>query len=286
MKKFTISAASYTHISNESFKQYLKDVSKIELFTTAEEEFEVAEKASLGDKKALDELIARNLRFVVSVAKQYVSSDVCIEDLVNEGNYGLIVAANKFVPSKGNKFISFSIWWIRKYILEYLTNSAKTIRIPANRVNDLLNLKKKIADLEQKNQTNVNIEEVIYDNSSIYDKFEVKNYRLLESIEKLKMYSFDKEIGTDGNLTLNDIISSDLPPTDHLLIETETSIQVKKNLGVLNQRDRNILSDLFGLDGTEILTLTEVAIKYNLSNERVRQVREISLRKLKKTFKK
>ena len=159
MKQFVITS-KVTNRENQSFNQYLKDISEIEVFSSKEEVI-CAEKASRGDKKAIDELVRRNLRFVVSVAKQYATTQNPLEDLVNEGNIGLIIAAEKFKPEMGFKFISYAVWWVRKIIMEHLSKHGRLVRLPANKINSLSKLDKQINELEQKLGRNVCIQEII-----------------------------------------------------------------------------------------------------------------------------
>ncbi len=179
-----------TSRESQSFKKYLKDVSNIPMFTTEEQQL-CTEKASSGDKEAIKELIERNLRFVISVAKQYVNSNNTLEDLVNEGNIGLIIAVEHFKPEMGFKFISYAVWWIRKVILEYLAKNGRFIRLPANKINDLSKMEKNIAKLEQKLGRPADVIEIV---NEFGDQINKEEAMLLKALGGFTMDSLDREI--------------------------------------------------------------------------------------------
>lgn len=279
MKQLSISTR-ITSRDTESFKKYLKEVSEIKLLTP-EEEIICTKKASRGDETAIQELIHKNLRFVISVAKQYVNSNNPLEDLVNEGNIGLIVAVQHFKPEKGFKFISYAVWWIRKKILEHLAKDGRVVRLPANKINGLSKLEKKIALLEQKLGRVADISEIVDEFGDI-DKEEV---HLLESLSNSHIDSLDREISHDENsvTTLGDVIADEsVEPTDHLLTSQNLKNEVAKIVGTLKPRDRDIMIDIFGLNGSYPMPLAEVAKKLNISREMVRQIKEKNLVLLRK----
>ena len=179
MKEFVISKR-ITQRDNELINTYFRDVVKYSIFTP-EEEYKCALKSSKGDKKAMDELVKRNLRFVITVAKEYQINDVALSDLINEGNIGLIEAAKRYNPDKGFKFISYAIWWIRKYIFEYLTNVSRNVRIPANRVNSLNVLNNKISLLEQTSFSNVDVQEILSEFDNEMNNDEDENMKMSKS---------------------------------------------------------------------------------------------------------
>ena len=276
MKQIGINA-SITSREHESFKKYLKDISKISGFTPEEEKI-CAKKASLGDLKAREELVKRNLRFVVTVAKQYVTPSSPLEDLVNEGNLGLIMAAERFNPDQNVKFISYGVWWIKKVIIEHITKYNRMVRLPSNKVSILSKLDRKISELEQKNGYKVDIQELSNELDS--DEFEH-----LDILTTYRMDSLDKQLGNneDGG-TLLDLLSDDksFKPTDHLVSDLNHNSTILKCLDGLREKDKNIMILLFGLDGNEPRTLQEVSDIVDMSREMVRQIKNKTLIKLSK----
>jgi len=295
MKQLVINAR-LTKRETLSFNQYLKDIADIEMLTP-EQEILCTEKASRGDKKAIDELVRRNLRFVVSVAKQYATNQNPLEDLVNEGNIGLIIAAEKFKPEMGFKFISYAVWWIRKVIMEHLAKHGRLVRLPANKINSLSKLDKKVNQMEQKLGRNVSISEIIEEfeqelasdakteGSASYKKM-CEEYELLDILNDYSMDSLDREIGGDegGGTLLSDTISdtSTFKPADHDMISQDIKNELSKVLDVLKPRDRKIMIALYGLDGNMPRTLKDLGDEVGVTREMVRQIREKSLIKLKK----
>lgn len=276
MKQFKITT-KLTNRDINSFNQYLKDLSNIEVFT-AEEEVICAEKASKGDKLAKEELVVRNLRFVVSVAKQYATPQIPLEDLVNEGNIGLIMAAERFNTSEGVKFISYGVWWIRKIIMEHINKNGKTVRFPANKINDLSKIDKQISKLEQENGYHVDIQQVC-------DTFGYDNDLFLDALNSYKMESLDRELGSeegDGGTLLDLIADESINPTDYLVSDVNSKELLNTCLNILKPRDKRIMELLFGLDGKEPRTLKEVSDEVGITREMVRQVKQKSLIKLSK----
>lgn len=276
MKQFKITT-KLTNRDINSFNQYLKDLSNIEVFT-AEEEVICAEKASKGDKLAKEELVVRNLRFVVSVAKQYATPQIPLEDLVNEGNIGLIMAAERFNTSEGVKFISYGVWWIRKIIMEHINKNGKTVRFPANKINDLSKIDKQISKLEQENGYHVDIQQVC-------DTFGYDNDLFLDALNSYKMESLDRELGSeegDGGKLLDLIADESINPTDYLVSDVNSKELLNTCLNILKPRDKRIMELLFGLDGKEPRTLKEVSDEVGITREMVRQVKQKSLIKLSK----
>lgn len=265
-----------TNRDSESFKKYLKEVSKIKDFTP-EEEMLCAIKASNGDKKSKEELVKRNLKFVISVAKKYVTPQTPLEDLVNEGNIGLILAAERFDPNEKVKFISYAVWWIRKLMIEHINNYNRMVRLPLNKVTALSKLDKEISNLEQKNGYKVDINEL---SSDLNDE----DFQFLDVLTSYKMESLDREIGgVDGSgVTLLDILSDEtsFKPTDHLVDSSNYKKTLFKVLDNLKDRDKNVMILLFGLDGKEPRTLQEVSDVFNISREMVRQIKNKCLIKL------
>jgi len=290
MKRFVIST-KLTNRANDSFNQYLKEIAAIDIFTP-EEEAICTEKASRGDIEAINELVNRNLRFVVSVAKQYATAQNPLEDLVNEGNVGLIIAAEKFKPEMGFKFISYGVWWIRKVIIEHLTKNGRLVRIPANKVNNLSKLDKQINKLEQKLGRNVSVQELIDEFKSNLGVEEKNNYKkviseyeFLDVLNNYKMDSLDRDISGDdnGGTSLGETISDlTFESADQFLIDQDTKIQLNKLLGTLKPRDQKVIVGLFGLDGDFPKTLKDISDEIGVTREMVRQIKEKSLDKLRK----
>jgi len=289
MKNLVISS-KVTNRENVSFNQYLKDIASIEVLTPQQETI-LAEKASKGDKKAIDELVRRNLRFVVSVAKQYATPQNPLEDLVNEGNIGLIIAAEKFNPSMGFKFISYAVWWVRKIIMEHLSKHGRLVRLPSNKINSLSKLDKEISELEQKFGRTVTVQEAIdimgetgkFDSISFKKKEE--EYEFLDVLSSYHMDSLDRDIsGDDGNGTiLSDTISDDsvFKSADHHINNADIKNELNKVLDTLKPRDKRVMVALFGLDGEIPRTLKDVGEEIGVTREMVRQIKEKCLAKMR-----
>jgi len=271
-----------TNRENDSFKKYLNEISEIKMFTP-EEEAECAKRASNGDKTAIDEMVRRNLRFVVSVAKQYESPNLSLEDLVNEGNIGLILAVQHYNVSTGFKFISYAVWWVKKLIMEYVDKNSRLVRLPSNKINNLKKYNKKLYELEQKNCGVVNQSDLIDNLESIMSEDDIRD---LQKISTMHFDSLDEYIGDgDSKSSLYELISDDsVQPTDALLLKNDFRAQVYNILETLKPRDKKIMIALFGLDGSAPLTLKEVGEEVGLTREMVRQIKEKCLNIIKKTF--
>lgn len=285
MKSFKISA-KITNRDTEALKEYLRCVSLIDMLTP-EEELELATKSIKGDEDAINELVSRNLRFVISVAKHYKSSSTPLLDLINEGNIGLIKAAHKFDPEntkgkngKNMKFISYAVWWVRKTILEYLATNGRMVRLPHNKLSDLSKLDKKISDLEQRECRSIDIQEVIQElgDDSSRDKLE-----LLDVLGTYSMDSLDREIGGDeGKTTLGELMADDtFKSTDYLINEYDVKNEVDRMLNTLDTKSKRVIIAMYGLDGTLPMTLAEVGLEFGVTRETIRQIKEKTLTKLK-----
>jgi RNA polymerase primary sigma factor len=265
-----------------SFNLYLKDIYSIEVLTPAEETA-LAIKANNGDQKALDELIRRNLRFVISVAKVYANANNPLEDLVNEGNIGLIKAANKFKPEMGWKFISYAVWWIQKLICEHLAKNGRMVRLPSNKINSLSKLDKKISALEQRFGRNVDIAEIINEFGDDED------YEDLGVLSTYSMDSLDREIGSgdESSNTLGDLISDTTihNSTDQLIMDAETKSEVARIINTLKPREKRIITVLFGIDGTPTMTLKELGAEMGVTREMIRQIKVKTLATLAEKLK-
>lgn len=264
-----------TNRENDSFKTYLKEVSKIKSFTP-EEEAICAVKAFNGDLKAREELVTRNLKFVISVAKQYVTPQSHLEDLVNEGNMGLIMAAERFNPAEKVKFISYAVWWIRKIIIEHMNKYNRMVRLPLNKITSLSKLDKKISEMEQEKGYRIDIHE-------LSDELGCEEFEALEVLTTYKMDSLDRQIGGEEGegSTLLDLLSDNtFGSTDCLVTDEDYKSTLFNSLNSLKERDKQIMVLLFGLDGKEPRTLQEVSDVIGMSREMVRQVKMKSLTKL------
>lgn len=247
---------------------------------TPDEEFDCASKAAKGDKQAIEELIKRNLRFVVSTAKQYETPNIEFEDLVNEGNIGLIMAVENYKPDKGFKFISYAVFWIRKLILEFLVKNGRLVRLPSNKVIGLSKLNKYTIQLEQKLGKTVDISELIEEYG---EKMSDKEIKELQNLSSITFQSLDAQLSSsEDSVSLCDIISDNtIDATDYMVSSYYNKKQINKVLNNLKPRDRGIMVSLFGLDGSAPLTLKEVGEEVGLTREMVRQIQKNSLKKLK-----
>jgi RNA polymerase primary sigma factor len=292
MRKFVITT-KITDKTDENFNRYLKEISLIEPFTK-DEETEYFKRVVNGDEEAVQEIVKRNLRFVVSVAKQYTNQHNPIGDLINEGNYGLLIAVRNFKPEMGFKFISYAIWWIRKSIINHITNNGRLIRIPANKMNTLSKLEKEISALEQKYGRNVTPNEAIeffiddLDSELINEvKKTKKEFATVSNINTGIIESLDRDLSgdEDNSLLLSETISDNMfDSIEDVLMEVENKKKIHKALDVLKPRDKKVMISLFGLDGDFPKTLSDVADDINLTREMVRQIRNKSLNKLKETL--
>ena len=277
MKQIGINA-SITSRESDSFNKYLKDIAKITPFTPEEERI-CAKKASEGDLKAREELVKRNLRFVVTVAKQYATPNSPLPDLVNEGNLGLIMAAERFNPDNKVKFISYGVWWIKKVIIEHISKYNRMVRLPSNKISLLSKLDKLISEHEQKTGYKVDIHE-------LSGELDTDEFEDLDVLTTYRMDSLDREVGgeDEGGSTLLELLNDDTSykNSDHLLTDNDTNISIMNSLNILRPKDKQIMILLFGLDGGEPKTLHEVSLEVDMSREMVRQIKNKTLIKLSK----
>ena len=256
--------------------EYLRDISDIKGFKSAEEEYECAMKSLNGDEKSRDELVLRNLRFVISVAKQYGGYGVPLNDLINEGNYGLVEATIKFDPSKGFKFISFAVWYVRKHIMEYLRSKSKTIRIPINKQNLNLRLNRLRRSLEQENSREVDEVELIQE---LEGEFNVKTVLLCE---RTNVFSLNKSLNSSEDVMYSDVISDkNIDATDKLIIDNSQVIIINKLMKGFDDKEKYVINTYFGLNGFKPLSLNEIAEEINITREGVRLMKTRLLKKLK-----
>ena len=278
MKAFTIKQ-SITNRDRDSVNLYLKDISHIKMLSP-EEEKEVAKKAKAGDKRARDKLITANTRFVVSVAKQYQGQGLDLEDLIAEGNAGLIHAADKFDPDLGWKFISYAVWWIRQSILQALSNKSRTIRLPLNQVALLNKIKKATSDFICKNERSPSLEE-------LHELTGIQEDKILTIMNmSAKMTSVDAPLNDEEEGTYVDIIANvNSPKADAGLMNESKQADIAKVLSVLGPRGHDIIRMYFGL-GCREHTLEELGEKFGVTSERIRQLKEKCLKIIEPNVKK
>jgi RNA polymerase primary sigma factor len=276
MKQIGVSS-KITSRENESFNKYIKDIYKIKPFKPDEERI-CAIKASEGDLKAREELVRRNLRFVITVAKQYVTANSPLPDLVNEGNLGLIMAAERFNPNNNVKFISYAVWWVKKMILKHIGEHNRMVRLPSNKINVLFSLNKKLAELEQKNGYKVSVEELA-------NHLNTDEYEGFEGLTTYHMDSLDRQFGSDdgdGGTLLDLFSDKSTKPTDYLVSNINHNSTIMACLDGLGEKDKTIMILLFGLDGNEPRTLQEVSDSVGMSREMIRQIKNKTLIKMSK----
>jgi len=266
---------SITNRDGASLDRYLADIGK-EGLISAEEEVELARRIKQGDQEALAKLTKTNLRFVVSVAKQYQNQGLGLQDLINEGNLGLIKAAQRFDETRGFKFISFAVWWIRQAIHQAIADQSRIVRLPQNQVGTINKLKKEIAKLEQKLERPPTIEEI----ANVMDLPEYKVVELLRM--NTHSQSMDATISPDEDTKFIDtFISTTNEATDQTLIQESMNQDVEKILAVLPEQERDILKMCFGIGEPHEYTLEEIGNRFDISRERVRQIKERALKRLR-----
>ena len=266
-----------TNRESQSLDKYLQEIGKVDLIT-AEMEVELAKRIKQGDAIALEKLTKANLRFVVSVAKQYQNNGLSLGDLINEGNVGLIKAAERFDETRGFKFISYAVWWIRQSILQALAEQARVVRLPLNRVGSLNKISRAFSELEQKFQREPSSEELA-------DVLDVS----VDEIEKTirsggRQVSVDAPFVQGEENSLLDVLTSDQVDTpDMSLMRDSLQREVNRALSTLTERESEVICDYFGLNGHTAMTLEEIGEKFSLTRERVRQIKEKATRRLRHT---
>ena len=269
---------SITNRESQSLDKYLQDIGREELIT-AEEEVELARKIKAGDQKALEKLTRANLRFVVSVAKQYQNQGLTLPDLINEGNLGLIKAAQKFDETRGFKFISYAVWWIRQSILQALAEQARIVRLPLNQVGSLNKVNKAFSRLEQQFERPHSAEELA-------EALEVPEDKIKESLNVSGRHvSMDAPLSSneDGGTLMDVMANTDAPRTDQALMAESLQKEIERSLSTLTDKEREIIRLFFGIGMNHGLTLEEIGAKFNLTRERVRQIKEKAIRRLRHT---
>jgi len=268
---------SITNRETASLDKYLSEIGK-EGLITAEEEVLLAQKIKAGDQQALEKLAKANLRFVVSVAKQYQNQGLSLPDLINEGNLGLIKAAKRFDETRGFKFISYAVWWIRQSILQALAEQSRIIRLPLNQVGSLNKISKEISRLEQMFQR-------LPSSDEIADALDLPEEKVAEALKiSTRHFSVDAPLvqGEDSSF-LDVYVNNESPNADSGLIYESLSKEIQRSLSTLTERERDIINLYFGIGISHGLTLDEIGAKFDLTRERVRQIKEKAIRRLKHT---
>ena len=270
---------SITSRGSQSLEDYLNDISKQPLLT-AEEEVKLAQRIRNDDREALERLVCANLRFVVSVAKQYQNQGLTLPDLINEGNIGLIKAAQKFDETRGFKFISYAVWWIRQSILQALAEQSRMVRLPLNQVSAVSRINKLIMKFEQEHERKPSA----YELSELIDETPEKIRDSLRA--NGRPMSINAPLGEGDDSTLLEVISDEnTPQADRGMIDKSLATEIERMLDTLDEREKTIVEMCFGINNRE-MTLEEISEKFGLSRERVRQIREKALLKLRHSNKK
>ena len=265
---------SITNRESASLDKYLQEIGKEELISV-EEEVELAQRIKKGDQEALEKLTKANLRFVVSVAKQYQNQGLSLPDLINEGNLGLIKAAEKFDETRGFKFISYAVWWIRQSILQALAEQSRIVRLPLNQVGSLNKINKAFARFEQEHERTPAAEELA-------NELELPKEKVTDTLRVAGRHISVDAPFADGedNSLLDVLVNTDSPNADRGLINESLATEVERALEILTDRERDIIRYFFGIGCSE-MTLEEIGEKFDLTRERVRQIKEKAIRKLR-----
>ena len=264
-----------TNRESQSLDKYLQEIGRVDLIT-AEEEVILAKRIREGDQMALEKMVKANLRFVVSVAKQYQSHGLTLGDLINEGNVGLVKAAGRFDETRGFKFISYAVWWIRQAIMQALAEQARIVRLPLNRVSSINKISHKFSELEQKYQRDPSADELAQELDLTAD--EVSNNMRISS----RHISMDAPFLAGEENGLLDVLENDqiAKPDSELIVDSLRS-EVQRALSSLTQRESDVIADYYGLNDHNALTLEEIGDKFGITRERVRQIKEKATRRLR-----
>lgn len=264
-----------TNRDTASLDRYLQEIAK-ESLITADEEVELARQIKQGDEKALNKLVKANLRFVVSVAKQYQNQGLTLQDLINEGNLGLIKAAQRFDETRGFKFISYAVWWIRQSILQSLAEQARIVRLPLNKIGSINKINKTFSKLEQEFEREPTTDEIA-------TALEINNQEVMTAMGTVSRHlSMDAPINHDDEGSMYDLIQDDnaVSPDIKLLSESLRA-EIERSLSTLAQREADVIRFYYGLNGVQAHTLEEIGAKFDLTRERVRQIKEKAINRLK-----
>lgn len=267
---------SITNRESEALDKYLQEIGKEEMISI-EEEVELAQRIRKGDRKALERLTKANLRFVVSVAKQYQNQGLSLPDLINEGNVGLIKAAEKFDETRGFKFISYAVWWIRQSILQAIAEQSRIVRLPLNQVGSVNKINKVLCKFEQENERRPSVEE-------ISDELDLPEEKIDEAMSVSGRHVSVDAPFVDGedNSLLDVLVNDDAPMADRALLAESLKAEINKALKSLNDRERGVVEAFYGINQPE-MTLEEIGTKFGLTRERVRQIKEKAIRRLRST---
>ncbi|MEL6614721.1 MAG: RNA polymerase sigma factor RpoD/SigA [Bacteroidota bacterium] len=265
----------YVPRSQRMLDQYLQEIGKIDLLTP-DQEVELTVRIKAGDDEALHQMVRANLRFVVSVAKKYQGQGLSLADLINEGNYGLIKAAQRFDETRGFKFISYAVWWIRQAILQALAEQSRVVRLPLNRIGTISKIRKATARLQQEHDRPPTAEELAAELDLPVQKIE-------DGLKyQSRHVSMDAPFGEEDDNSLLDVLADDADvPPDEALLDESLKIDIERALGTLAPREAEITRLYFGIGREHPLTLEEIGQRFSLTRERVRQIKEKALRKLR-----
>ena len=269
---------SITNRESEALEKYLSEIGKEELLS-ADEEVELAQRIRKGDKKALEKLTKSNLRFVVSVAKQYQNQGLSLPDLINEGNVGLIKAAEKYDETRGFKFISYAVWWIRQSILQAIAEQSRIVRLPLNQLGSMNKINRMLTKFEQENERRPSVDEI----SEVID---IPEDKVDEAINVSgRQVSVDAPfVDGEDNSLLDVLVNNDAPMADKQLVIESLQAEIMDALKMLTIRERNIITAFYGIGQPE-MTLEEIGVKFGLTRERVRQIKEKAIRRLRSNTK-
>ena len=273
MRQLKISK-SITNRESASLDKYLQEIGHEELLTT-DQEVELAQRIRKGDKRALERLTKANLRFVVSVAKQYQNQGLSLPDLINEGNVGLIKAAEKFDETRGFKFISYAVWWIRQSILQAIAEQSRLVRLPLNQVGSVNKIARELNRFEQEHERKPSVDEIA-------ERVDLPEDKIADAMKANSRHvSMDAPIADGEDSSMIDFLAGDSSNTDRELAIESLKAEVSRILKLLTDKEQKVLRAFFGIDGSPEMTLDEIGEKYNLTRERVRQIKEKALRRLR-----
>ena len=265
---------SITNRESASLDKYLQEIGREEL-VSPEEEVELAQRIRKGDKRALERLTKANLRFVVSVAKQYQNQGLSLPDLINEGNVGLIKAAEKFDETRGFKFISYAVWWIRQSILQAIAEQSRLVRLPLNQVGSVNKITRELNKFEQEHERKPSVDEIA-------ERVDLPEDKIADAMKANSRHvSMDAPIADGEDSSMIDFLSGDSSNTDRELAIESLKAEVSRILKLLTDKEQKVLRAFFGIDGSPEMTLDDIGEKYNLTRERVRQIKEKALRRLR-----
>lgn len=270
---------SITNRESASLDKYLQEIGHEDLLTV-DEEVELAQRIRKGDREDLEKLTKANLRFVVSVAKQYQNQGLSLPDLINEGNLGLIKAAEKFDETRGFKFISYAVWWIRQSILQAIAEQSRIVRVPLNQVGSVNKINRVMNKFEQENERRPSVDEIAEKTDIPFEKIEDAI-----SVNNRHVSVDAPFVDGEDNSLLDVLVNDDAPMADRMLVIESLREEINRALTSLNERERNIIEAFFGINQTTEMTLEEIGEKFGLTRERVRQIKEKAIRKLRQNTK-